>query len=241
MPDDLESDALSEERHRLVGLLDYVRHMARLGQKAVYRVEQYGGLVLPEAVLKDRVGVRHDQEDADGPIWLSVERLKRVAPPDVPEELASWLAVQNDPTREPTVESVIVATIPFEQAGREVESGMLAAEDVQVPLEGEGDVPDEQPETRDVIYRLERLPAVQAAIDTYIQGPWQRWAEEERPRRQTIAIYDELFGLRQALELEGADNPQELVWGMGLARWKPARGVIDRPLIEQLVEVDLSS
>jgi hypothetical protein len=194
---------------------------------------------LPEAALKGRVGVHHDHEDADGPIWLSIERLKRIAPPAIPNDIAGWLTVPNDPTRDPVVEPFRVMTILREQAEEEVRNGTLAAVDVQAPLEDDGADGEEQ--TRDVIYRIERLPDVQAQVAAYVEGPWRRWADEEQPRRETIAIYDQLFSLRQALELEGADNPQELVWGIGVARWRTARGVIDRPLIEQLVEIDLDS
>lgn len=238
MPDDRHETEADAARTRIVGLLHYVRHMVALGQKAVLRVDQFGGLVMPEQALKGRVGIHHDRQDEDGPVWLSVARLKRRPPPAAPDEIAAWISVPNDPAGKPDVEPFRIVTIPLEQAEEEVRRGILAAEDVQVPPDDAG---VDRERMRDAIYRLERLPQVGEAICEYLDGPWRRWVDEERPRRETIGIYDRLFSLRQALELEGAESPQELVWGIGVARWRTGRGVIDRPLIEQLVEIDLDA
>ncbi len=80
-PED-QSDAI---RERLVDLVDYVEHMVRLGEKPVFALSEYRQLADHEHVLKGRIGIEHDQSDEDGPIWLSIERLKRINPPDIPE------------------------------------------------------------------------------------------------------------------------------------------------------------
>ncbi|WP_421021336.1 hypothetical protein, partial [Klebsiella pneumoniae] len=49
---------------------------------------------------------------------------------------------------------------------------------------------------------------------------WQAWAEGEKPRRRTIALYGDLFMLKGRLEAEETSNPSELVWGMGVSAWK---------------------
>jgi hypothetical protein len=43
-----------------------------------------------------------------------------------------------------------------------------------------------------------------------------------------IDIYDRLFSVQQALELEGSDRPLEVVIGMGVARWRQRRSGSDR-------------
>ncbi len=60
---------------RLVDLVDYVAHMVRLGEKPVFGLGEYRQLAYHEAGLKGRVGIRHDQSDEDGPVWLSIDRL----------------------------------------------------------------------------------------------------------------------------------------------------------------------
>ncbi len=92
-PED-QSDAI---RERLVDLVDYVEHMVRLGEKPVFALSEYRQLADHERVLKGRIGIEHDQSDEDGPIWLSIERLKRINPPDIPEEAQPWITVNPGP------------------------------------------------------------------------------------------------------------------------------------------------
>ncbi len=75
-----ERESISQ---RLVDLVDYVEHMVRLGEKPVFGLGEYRQLAYHEARLKGRVGIRHDQSDEDGPVWLSIDRLKRIAPPEI--------------------------------------------------------------------------------------------------------------------------------------------------------------
>ena len=71
-------------------------------------------------------------------------------------------------------------------------------------------------------------------------GPLHEWAETEKPRRRTIAIYDAFFSLQQAIQSD-PEHPIEIVWGIGVSRWKLKGIEIDHPLIEQLVELDIDS
>ena len=74
---------------------------------------------------------------------------------------------------------------------------------------------------------------------------WEEWAEKERPRRQAIDLYGELFALKHQLEAEETANPTELVWGVGLASWQMSwtgmtSGVdFEYPLLTQQMEVGL--
>ena len=55
-PED-QSDGI---RNRLVDLVDYVEHMVRLDEKAVFTLGEYHQLAYHEAELKGRTGIRHD-------------------------------------------------------------------------------------------------------------------------------------------------------------------------------------
>lgn len=85
-------------------------------------------------------------------------------------------------------------------------------------------------------------PDIQALFDWYVLNQWQPWAAAERPRRQAITRYNQLFSLQQTIASEGAETPIELVWGIGLAAWKKSgfAATVHHPLIVQPCEVTLN-
>jgi transcription elongation GreA/GreB family factor/very-short-patch-repair endonuclease len=85
---------------------------------------------------------------------------------------------------------------------------------------------------------FEENPSLVSAFQTYVNGPWKKWAEAERPRRTSIGIYDKLFNLLQTVETEGAETALELVWGIGVAVWNKDGNRVRYPLVSKLVEID---
>ena len=92
----------------------------------------------------------------------------------------------------------------------------------------------------DVMLRLEDRPETRAALEAYCAGPWARWSEQERPRRRSIAVYQRLFEIAQRLLQSGGSEAIELIWGIGLSRWKKTAEVIDLPMIECGVEIEIA-
>ena len=90
--------------------------------------------------------------------------------------------------------------------------------------------------------RIERHPEVRELFDWYVEYQWEPWAAAERPRRKTIARYNQLFSLQQAISSEGADTPLELAWGIGYASWKKEGFAtpVKYPLLVQPCEVTLN-
>lgn len=87
--------------------------------------------------------------------------------------------------------------------------------------------------------RQEDFPQVKVLFDRYVEHLWRPWAEVEKQRRETIALYNSLFLLYQTLS-GGEENPLELVWGIGMVSWKPKGAQrIEHPLITQLCELRL--
>jgi very-short-patch-repair endonuclease len=88
-------------------------------------------------------------------------------------------------------------------------------------------------------HRIEQVTALLAA---YIRDQWEPWAVAERPRRQAMARYDQLFSLHQAIASQGPETALELAWGMGLAVWKKGGypAALQYPLIVQSCEVTLN-
>jgi len=112
--------------------------------------------------------------------------------------------------------------------------------------------PEKIPETRpdiithdgehEVIERLDAHPEIQNLFDGYLANQWQPWVSTERPRRKTIACYNKLFALQQAIALDGAEASFELVWGIGYAIWKKQDfpTAVKYPLLIQTCEITLN-
>lgn len=84
---------LSPTQVGVVQLLDYVRVLIELADKPVWSLASYGNLVLHEQQLRNRIGIKHDLTDADCPVYLKVDRLRRVDPPEPPPGAKDWLAL----------------------------------------------------------------------------------------------------------------------------------------------------
>ena len=85
---------------------------------------------------------------------------------------------------------------------------------------------------------FEEIATLTSALHSYVEGPWCKWAESEKPRRRSIATYDKLFNLLQTIETEGAETALELVWGLGVAVWDKDGKRVRYPLVSRLVEID---
>ena len=225
---------LSPTQIGVVQLIDYVRVLIELADKPVWSLASYGNLVLHEEQLRNRIGIRHDLTDTDGPIYLKVDRLRRIDPPEPPATAKDWITIGRDPFKEPLVQSLRTVVMTAAEAAKLLGEGVIDAADIAPTLK-----PKAGQDLRDVVLRLGRFPEIKKDIEGYIGQTWTEWAEAERPRRETIDIYDRLFSLQQALKLEGSDKPLEIVWGIGVARWKLPPYELDHPLVEQLVELEI--
>lgn len=90
--------------------------------------------------------------------------------------------------------------------------------------------------------QLKDHPEIEELFDWYVENQWEPWAGAERPRRKTIARYNQLFALQQLISSEGAEAPIELVWGIGYAAWKKEGfgTAVKHPLLVQSCEIILN-
>lgn len=225
---------LSPEQAGITQLIDYVRVLIELADKPVWALASYNNVVLHEEDLRNRVGIRHDLTEHDGPIYLKIDRLRRIDPPEPPPAAKDWLTIAKDPFREPVVQPLRTVVMSAAELERHIVDGTVDPLDVTKSLK-----PKPGEDLRDVVLRLDRFPEAKIGVEDYISRAWAQWSQAERPRRETINIYDRLFSLQQALKLEGSDKPMEVVWGMGVARWRLPPHELDHPLVEQLVELEL--
>jgi very-short-patch-repair endonuclease len=225
-------DELSQKRIR--DLLNYVHHLGALNQRPAFKVEDYQQAMISEHHTKGRVGIQHNIIDNEGePIWLRIERLIRNPPPPPNQLIEAWILVKNDPECPMIVQDKIIKPM-----GRKEAEDLLGSSSIS-----ESDISDNLNDInfKDVILTLNNQPEIKASIESYLNEQWALWSSEEKPRRETIKIYDALFGLQQLIETQGEDQPLELIWGLGVSRWLCEGYAIDHPLLEKPVEIEFDS
>jgi len=236
----LDDQAAAE---RLLGLLDYVDALIKLDERVAMRLSQHklqdgSQFVLHEHELTKLPGVSLNKGDDEGPIWLRVQRLQRTAPPIPDEKIVEWIEVSQDPDVASSIQSAIHRRITREEKEALIEQGKLRLEDCSPSLKAE--TPNGEVTFFDVFFRLEDQPEIQQACNDYVSEAWATWAEREMPRRRSIQAYQKLFEIAQRLSQSGASESVELVWGIGLTRWSKGPIVIELPILELSVEIEIS-
>lgn len=86
-------------------------------------------------------------------------------------------------------------------------------------------------------------PEIKDHFDWYLEFQWEPWSAAERPRRQTISVYNKLFSLQQTISSEGSETPIELVWGLGYSTWKKEgqSNTVKCPMLVQACEITLNA
>lgn len=227
---------------KLRDLLSYVEQVVKLDERCAFRLSEHRlatgqALVLHQHELSHLPGAQLDILDEDGPIWLSVERLKRSEAPVPSETIAPWIELSPDPEREPIIRAHLLRTVPPIEKDAMVAANEARAEDCAEALKAK----EGEPSAWDIRLRLEDRPETRCGIDCFLKNGWKPWADAERPVRRSIALYQGLFEIVQLGEMGGGDQPFELVWGMGLTRWLVDGREVDLPLIERLVEVEIAT
>jgi very-short-patch-repair endonuclease len=234
---------MADTRQKLVSLLDYVEQVVRLDERVAFRLSEYR---LPDGTTfavgrsdtQNLPGVRHDHRDDEGPVWLEVERLVRKDPPALPQNILDWVVVPADPAKSAETRSERLVTVTAPERDAALAKGEVRPEDVlDAPRKREE--PENAPPRFDLRLRLENHPEVASAINTWIAGPWTAWSAAELPRRRTIGLYQALYKIFQLLEIGVAESPVELIWGIGVVNWQKDGRIIDRPLLERRVDIEL--
>lgn len=207
----------------LVNLLDYVVEQSKDVDPNGFKLTGGKEFVKYKPNLQGLPGVDFDKKVEGDHIWMRVERLAEIPPPQIQlKEIQRFLTISTNPSGpEPTIiETALSHSIA-------TDSGKL---------------------TRPEAERLanERRKLVTETFTQY-KPLWKAWAEGERPRRVTIGLYGELFSLKHQMEAEETAKPHELVWGMGITSWKiavegrtgPSTVDYQYPLITQAMELSI--
>lgn len=204
-------------RSRLLGLIDYVEATERDRLKIETDFRNHKSFARAFTELLGLPGVKFDCGDEADPVWLRVDRLARVPPPTPDnQELALWIFVRDDTDSRPSLRDAIPS------AGL-VDLGLML----------EDDAPD------NIAFEdYDRRADLISAFTNWTETVWAEWASGEGPRRQTIALYNSLYMLRQ--QLEGiSEIPVELVCGIGFATLARQGQRLRYPLLSISMELSL--
>ncbi|MGJ4933146.1 AAA domain-containing protein [Bradyrhizobium sp. HKCCYLRH3083] len=234
---------MADARQRLVGLLDYVEQVIRLDERVAFRLSEYrlpdgSTFAISADNTRDLPGVRHDLQDDEGASWLEVDRLVRKDPPPRPDSIRPWIAVSSDPTQAPEIHQTRIVTVSAPERDEAIAKGEVRPDDIMVAPKKRGESSD-APTRYDLTLRLEDRPLVRNEIEGWIGGAWSEWSKLENPRRRTIALYQSLYKVFQLVEVGGAESPVEVIWGIGAVNWQKDGRIVDRPLLERRVDIEL--
>lgn len=220
-----------ETRQKLSGLLGFAEGVLRAREKV--QMEMQAGLgVFHEHDFLEAPGVHFDDDIG---AWLRVDRQRETPPPDPVDHVAKFLVSKpKDPTKAPQLRAAISIEATIDEASDLEEAGLLMSDDVRPILEDGIEIENRVK----IILHAENCPDMRRDFERYVGGAWSDWAAQEKPVRRTIALYNSLFAIHSAIHTsEGA--PPELVWGIGIGRWKRGTTRVDMPILEQLVDIDL--
>jgi len=227
---------MADSRQAFIETFEYIKQLVQMGQEPVYSLSEYRGVKILESELHGRPGVNHAPESEDGgPVWLEIKRLLKGKAPKPADMLVPWLNESHLPTRQPSLKEWILVTVSSEEVDEMVESGRAMQDNVLESLR--------QEHMYDVRLFARDDEELNNLFSNYLQEDWIPWANYEKPRRETIAIYEKLFAINQIMMAGELEQPIELVWGIGHAVWKvpESDNVINHPLLETLVEVELDN
>ncbi|WP_315771922.1 MULTISPECIES: helicase [unclassified Bradyrhizobium] len=223
----------------LQNVLGYLTEMILRDARAVARLSDHrlaGGqcFVFHQHELEKLPGITYNTFDADGPVWLSIERLVATDPPAVEYDLAMWIDVSADPDRRPLVRQRVTITVHAAEKDLLIAAGHARAEHCS-PANGPGVAAG----LWSVRLHLEQRPDIVERLDRYLAGSWANWAAAERPRRKTITVHQRLREMARVAGAGGNDGSCEIVWGVGVSRWRRQGRELDLPLLERLVEIEV--
>ncbi|HEX4080753.1 MAG TPA: AAA domain-containing protein [Rhizomicrobium sp.] len=222
-------------------VLSFVAESLRKDEVPIWRIADYkNGLHYHEAYLHGMEGLEVNGVDRVGHVyWLKIGRLVKERPPKFPRARGNeitvtdailanerWVTVPDNPGGQPTLKSSIRLLLPLANAQKLVESGRIERADYGEP-NATGCVM--------TTLSMARFPEISAMYERWLQGSWLPWTERERPRRKSIAFYDELFKIHAAIR--GRDAALEVVIGVGQVRGNIAGHEVDHPLVEYRTEI----
>ena len=228
---EFDAESINKASKNLGGLLGFAQEV--LTARSKVQMEMSSGLgVFREQDISGLPGTHLDAQDG---AWLRLERQRATRPPEPAKYVAAFLAsLEDDPDKRPELLPAISLEVSIEEASDLVEAELLRFDYIREVTE-EGKALKERVK---VTLHVEDFLEVQKGFEAYFTGPWAIWSESEKPIRKAIKLYNALFTLHSAIH-SAESTPPELVWGIGNARWRVNGNVVDMPILEQLLDVEV--
>jgi hypothetical protein len=233
-----ESCLLVSSVEPLMNVLGYLEEVVRLNEPVVQRIADYRSadnahFVLHQHELDGLPGVILDSIDDNGPVWLRVEPLKKIEPPPIEPDLGVWIEVFADPDRPPSIRDRVMVTVDAAEKDRLVADKKARAAELEPAI---------NPDRRhynifNVRLRLADYPSLAVRLNAYVAGPWSWWARTEKLRRRTMAIHARLSDIVPVGDR--TDRSHEIVWGIGVSRWRRDDNEILLPVLERSVTIEV--
>lgn len=227
-PNHPEDDA---DRKGLRGLLGFAQGV--LTARAKVQMTMSGGLgVFHENDVVGLPGVHVDCEDG---AWIRIARQRESKPPEPVDYVSTFLVTNpTDPSRAPQIKAAASVEVTIEKASDLVEGELVRPDNIHAIVE-KGITVDGRVK---VTILAEDCPEMRRDFERYQSGPWAEWAKAEEPVRKSISFYNDLFRINSEIHTSEG-TPPELVWGIGIGRWKHKIDRVDMPIIEQLVDIEV--
>lgn len=226
---------LPKTKRDLRNVLLYTQELLSFYDKIIFDLTAEPYPAFSESAIAGLEGV---ESDIDEETWLRVRRLRETPPPEPSAMFNGWVSFGQHPSpdKRPQLVEKRLLNLPIEEISDLCEGGLVADDaDVMRPVGSDGRCLSHM----DVILYSANMPEFNKLWQEYVDGPWAKWAELERPRRRSIDFYNKLYQIHQRILSLGDDNPIELVFGVGVVRWKLRDQRVNVPLLEQLVELDM--
>ncbi|MEM9670701.1 MAG: AAA domain-containing protein [Pseudomonadota bacterium] len=223
---------IESTREKLDGLMRFA-HGVLTARDKVQRTMSFGNLgVYHESEIRTWSGVLLDDQTG---AWLRLTRLYEGKPPSPDDHVATFLASRgDDPAKPPELHAAVSIQVTIDEASELADAGLLRADNVRPSIENGEEVDDHV----QVTLLADDCNEMKRAFNAWRDGEWAVWAREEKPVREAIRAYKSLFQLHSAIHASES-TPPEIVWGIGIGRWKTGSHEIDMPLIEQLVDIEV--
>jgi very-short-patch-repair endonuclease len=223
----------SAERERISNLLGFAEEI--LSARSEVQMSMQSGLgVFHEKDFNDIPKLQLDCEDG---AWLRITRHRESKPPEPPEHVSQFLKQKpSDPKKPPVLLPAISLEVSIDEASDLIEGNLLKVQDVHTIMEGEVEVENRVK----IVLHAENLSEMRRDFETYVGRPWADWAHTEKPVRRAMSLYNDLFKIHSAIHTSEG-TPPELVWGIGIGRWKHGTKRVDMPLIEQSLDIEVES
>src|SRR4051812_20464923 len=119
-----------------MNVLGYLAEVVKLNEPIVrcvadYRSDDDARFVLHQRELDGLPGIKLDTFDDDGPVWLRVDRLQKIEPPTIDQDLGIWIEVSADPDRPPSIHESVMVTVDDAEKDRLLEAKKARPMDVE--------------------------------------------------------------------------------------------------------------